>query len=97
MAPPPALPICMFSAGRFPAGTPVPAFSSTTTPVGVGEPDDFVTVPLRVTFEPAVPVTLAGASVTLVLTRPGADHRLTRLATLGEPSPLARSYPVPAA
>ena len=89
-----ALPVRMFTAGGLPAGVPVPASSKTTTPLGVPLPELFETVPLNVTLlVPAVPVTVAGESVTLVLIKPGVDHLLIRLATFTDPSPVARSYP----
>src|SRR4029077_4082459 len=79
-------------------GALVVVFSRITTPVGV--PPLPVTVPVRLPeTDPAVPVTEAGLSVVLVEVPDAVAvvHLLIRLATLTEPSPVARSYPVPVA
>ena len=95
---PGVLPVKMFTAGGLPAGVPVFASSKTTTPLGVPLPELFETVPLSVVAPvPAVPDTVAGKSVTLVLIKLGVDHLLIRFATFTDPNPVARSYPAPAA
>src|SRR5260221_832288 len=75
----------------------VEAFSKITTPVGV--PPAQVTVPVRLPETvPAVPVTLEGIKVTVgtVPVALAVVQPLIRFVAFTEPSPVARSYPIPA-
>jgi len=77
---------------------PVAAFSRITAPVAALCETFPVIVIFEIAEEPAVPLMAADElSVTLVLINPpGAAQLFTRLVTLTEPRPVARSYPVPA-
>ena len=76
---------------------PLPLAASETEPVGVGPVPALamVMVTLSVSLELIVPE--AGVTVTFAADVPAvAGQAFTRLATLTEPSPVARSYPTPA-